>query len=95
MTLEELRAKREEILAIARHHGVRDIRVFGSVVRGEADARSDVDLLVTLEPGRSLLDLGGLLMDLRDHLGCEVDVITEAGLRPRLRERVLREAAPL
>ena len=95
MTLEELRARREAILALARRHGAYDLRVFGSVARGEADARSDIDFLVALEPGRSLLDLGGLRMDLRDALGCEVDVVTEAGLRPRVRERVLREAAPL
>jgi uncharacterized protein len=95
MTLEELRARRETILALARRHGAYDLRVFGSVARGDADARSDIDFLVALEPGRSLLDLGGLLMDLRDVLGCDVDVVTEAGLRPRVRERVLREAAPL
>lgn len=95
MTLEELRARRGQILAVARRHGACDLRVFGSLARGEADERSDIDFLVTLEPGRSLLDLGGLLMDLRDVLGCEVDVVTEAGLRPRVRERVLHEAAPL
>ena len=95
MTLEELKARREQILAVARRHGAYDLRVFGSVARGEADSGSDVDFLVALEPGRSLLDLGGPLMDLRDVLGCEVDVVTEAGLRPRVRERVVREATPL
>ena len=95
MTLEELKARREQILAVARRHGAYDLRVFGSVARGEADRGSDVDFLVALEPGRSLLDLGGPLMDLRDVLGCEVGAVTEAGLRPRVRERVVREATPL
>lgn len=71
------------------------MRVFGSVARGDEDARSDIDLLVDMEPGRSLLDLGGLLMDLRDLLHADVDVVTESGLRPSMRERVLREARPL
>lgn len=71
------------------------MRVFGSVARGEADERSDVDFIVDLEAGRSLLDLGGPLMDLRELLGCRVDVVTEGGLKPRVRDRVLREAVPL
>jgi predicted nucleotidyltransferase len=71
------------------------VRVFGSVARGEADERSDIDFLVEMEPGRSLLDLGGLLMDLRDLLGREVDVVTERGLRRRIKDRVLREAITL
>jgi predicted nucleotidyltransferase len=69
--------------------------VFGSVVRADARATSDVDLLVELEPGRSVMDLGGLLMDLQDHLHCKVDVMTPVMLKPRIRERVLREATPL
>ena len=84
--------KREEILRIAARHGARNVRVFGSVARGEADASSDLDLLVDLEPGRSLIDLGALLADLQAELGTPVDVVTEAGLRPALRERVLRDA---
>jgi len=92
---ELLRAKREEILRIAAQHGARNVRIFGSVARGQAGPNSDVDVLVDLEPGRSLLDLGGLLMDLRDLLGCNVDVVTEKGLRERIRDRVLREAVPL
>jgi predicted nucleotidyltransferase len=95
MTLEELRARRDEIEAIARRHGAHDVRVFGSMVRGQADAQSNIDLLVDLEPGRSVMDLGGLLMDLREHLNCKVDVMTEAMLKPRIRERALREAMPL
>ena len=92
---ELLKVKREEILRIAAQHGARNVRIFGSVARGEAKLDSDVDVLVDLEPGRSLLDLGGLLMDLRDLLGCNVDVVTEKGLRERIRDRVLREAVPL
>lgn len=95
MTLEELKARRDEIEAIARRHGAHGIRVFGSLVRRQADPQSDVDLLVDLEPDRSLLDLGGLLMDLREYLNCKVDVMTPAMLKPRVRERALREAKPL
>jgi predicted nucleotidyltransferase len=69
--------------------------VFGSVARGEADEKSDIDFLVEMERGRSLLDLGGLLMDLQDVLGREVDVVTERGLNPRIRDRVLTEAVAL
>lgn len=93
--IQQIRAKREDILQIAAHHGAYNVRIFGSAARGEADAQSDVDFLVNLEAGRSLLDLGALLMDLRDLLNREVDVVTEAGLRPRIRNRVLSEARPL
>ncbi len=88
-------SKREEVVALARKHGATNVRVFGSVARGEADESSDVDFLVDLEPGRSLFDLGGLLMDLQDLLGRSVDVGTEKSLKPRIRERVLKEAVPL
>jgi len=90
-----LTEKHDEILRIAARHGAKNIRVFGSVARGDADAASDVDVLVDMEPGRSLLDMGGLLMDLQDLLGCPVDVVTERGLRARIRDRVLKEAVPL
>ena len=96
MTIEELRrVYRDSILRIAAQYGAHNVRIFGSVARGEADARSDVDVLVDLEPGRSLLDLGGLLMGLQDLIEHPVDVITEQGLRPRIRQRVLEEAVPL
>src|SRR5439155_6803112 len=75
VTLDELRERRHEILEIAGRHGASNIRVFGSVARGDADERSDVDFVVDLEQGRSLFDLGALLMDLQDALGCEVDVV--------------------
>jgi uncharacterized protein len=90
-----LKQKRELVLETAAHYGAYDVRVFGSVARGEADGASDIDLLVKLEPGRSLMDLGGLLYDLQNLLGTEVDVVTENGLRTRIREQVLREAVPL
>jgi predicted nucleotidyltransferase len=95
MGIEELRNRRDEILQVATRHGARHVRVFGSVARGDADEKSDVDFLVEMEKGRSLLDLGGLLMDLQDLLGRPVDVVTERGLRERIRSRVLREAVPL
>ena len=93
--LEIIKQKREEIFCIAARHGARNLRVFGSVARGEASKKSDVDFLIELEPGRSLLDHAGLLVDLEDLLGCPVDVVTQKGLRPRIRERVLKEAVPL
>ncbi len=96
MSLDELiKTKREDILRTATKYGAYNVRVFGSVARGEADAESDVDLLVDMEPSRSLLDLGGLLTALENLLGCNVDVVTEKGLRDRIRERVLKEAVVL
>lgn len=92
---EILRAKREEILQISAKYGAYNIRIFGSVARQEADVKSDIDFLVEMEPGRSLFDLGGLLMELQEILGCKVDIVTEKGLRARIRERVLSEAIPL
>ena len=90
-----LRARREQVLNIARRHGARNVRVFGSVARGDAGPQSDIDFLVEMEPGRSLLDLGGLVADLQQLLGCNVDVVTERGLKSRIRARVLEEAIPL
>lgn len=87
--------KRDAILAVAARHGAFNVRVFGSVAAGRADEASDVDFLVDLEPGRSLLDLGGLLMDLQELLGRKVDVVTEAGLRDRIRRRVREQAVRL
>jgi predicted nucleotidyltransferase len=92
---ELLREKRKEILEIAARHGAYNIRVFGSVARGEADEQSDVDVLLELGPDRSLLDLGGFLADLEDLLKCKVDVVTERGLKTRIRDRVLQEAVLL
>ena len=90
-----LRNRRYEILDLAGRHGATNVRVFGSAARGDSDDRSDIDLLVEMQPGRSLLDMGGLLMDLQRLLGRRIDIVTERGLRARIRERVLREAVPL
>lgn len=94
-TLETLRQRREEILTIARRYGAREIRIFGSVARNEAGPDSDIDLVVEFEPGTSLLDHGGLIMDLQDALGCKVDVISARGMQDRLRSRVEAEAVAL
>ena len=90
-----LNRHREAILEIARRYGAHDIRIFGSVARGESNEFSDLDLIVRFEPGRSLFDHGGLIMDLRDLLGVKVDVISEGGMRPRFRRHVMKEAVPL
>jgi uncharacterized protein len=96
MRVEELlREKRRDILTIAAGHGARNVRLFGSAARGEAEDSSDIDLLVDMEPDRSLLDVAALLTDLRDLLGRNVDVVSEKGLHWLLRRRVLKEARPL
>ncbi|HEX8521714.1 MAG TPA: nucleotidyltransferase family protein [Tepidisphaeraceae bacterium] len=95
LTRDRLRVYREAILAIAARYGAHDVRVIGSVARGDNTEASDLDLLVRFEPGRSLFDHGGLVMDLRELLGRRVDVIDEAALRQRFRESVFKEAVPL
>jgi predicted nucleotidyltransferase len=90
-----LQEKREEILRIAARHGARNVRIFGSMARGEADETSDIDLLVDFEPGRSLLDQTALIIELEDFLGRRVDVVTEAAIFWPLRRKILREARPL
>lgn len=96
MELEQLlKKRRKQILTTARKYGAYDVRIFGSVARGESHPDSDIDFLVKLESGRSLLDLARLLRELQTLLGCKVDVMTEAGLRPRIRPQVLQEARPL
>jgi uncharacterized protein len=96
MTLEELRTTcRDEILRLAAARGARNVRVFGSVARGENDPASDIDFLVDLEPGRSLLDLGRLQRDLERLLVAKVDVVSSRGLRERVRLRVQHDAVPL
>ncbi len=92
---ELLKARRAEILRIAARYGAYNVRIFGSVARGEDDADSDIDVLVDVRPGTSLLDLGGLLVELQELLRRRVDVVTRKGLRPRIRDRVLREAVAL
>lgn len=95
MRIEELRNQRDEILRLATVHGATNVRVFGSVARGDAGDESDIDFLVDLGRNRSLLDLGGLLEDLRELLCRPVDVVTERGLKTRIRSRVLGEAVLL
>jgi predicted nucleotidyltransferase len=95
VTRDTLKLRRNEILGLAKRHGAHDIRVFGSVARGEATDASDLDLLVRLDAGRSLLDLGGLVMDLRDLLGIKVDVVSEGSLYGRFGQIVRQEAVPL
>jgi len=90
-----LKEEREEILRLCARYGAKKILVFGSTARGEADEQSDIDFLVELEPGRSLLDLGGLQYELEKLLRCRVDVVIERGLKRRIRERVLKEAIPV
>ena len=90
-----LKTRRDEILKIAARNGAVNVRVFGSVARGENRPDSDIDFLINLEVGRSLMDLARLLRELNTLLGCPVDVITEAGLRPRIKPQVLKEARPL
>lgn len=92
---ELLQEKREEILRIAAQHGASNVRIFGSVARGEAKPDSDVDFLVELESSRSLLDHVALVQDLEDLLGRKVDVATDKGLRERFRDRIFKEALPL
>nr|AIF02132.1 DNA polymerase beta domain-containing protein [uncultured marine group II/III euryarchaeote KM3_153_G11] len=90
-----VREKREEILRISASHGAHNGRVFGSVARGEAGPDSDVDFLVDMGPEHSPWFPGGLLMDLQDLLGCQVDILTEDALHWYIRDRVLEEAVPL
>ena len=96
MRIEELlRSKREAILRIAALHGARNVRLFGSIARGEANPGSDVDILVEWEPGRSLLDHVALMQDLEDLLGMKVDIVTRDALHRYIRDQVLAEAKPL
>ena len=86
---------RTEILALADRHGVREVRVFGSMARGDADDASDVDLLVSLSPEQTGLALGALLIDVQGLLNRRVEVVTENSLHPEIRDRVLKEAQSL
>jgi predicted nucleotidyltransferase len=95
VTLDLLKSKREDILRLAGLRGARNLRGFGSVARGEEDSTSDVDFIVDMEPGKSLLDFGRLLMDLQELFGCSIDIATEQGLKARLGDRALQEAIPL
>lgn len=87
-----LAGQRDAVLRIAKTHGASNVRLFGSVARGDDDRDSDIDLLVTVEPGRSLFDLIRLQLDLEDLLGRPVDVVEDKALHPLVRESILREA---
>ncbi len=95
MTLAELRRYREQIFEIAHRRGITAIRVFGSVARGEARPSSDVDFLVEVEPGRTIMALGGFLDEVSELLDRPVHVLTPGGLRGRFASRALAEATPL
>ncbi|MBI4971133.1 MAG: nucleotidyltransferase family protein [Candidatus Omnitrophica bacterium] len=90
-----LKKKSRLIQKIARVNSVEKLRIFGSVATGEATGKSDVDFLVRMKRGRDLLDLIGFKQDMEDLLGHKVDVVTERGLSPYLRDRILDEAMPL
>ena len=93
--LDDVRRERGTILQLAARYGIRRIRIFGSVARGQAGPDSDLDVLVDFDPGRSLLDQVGFEQDLQALLGCPVEVVAEGGLSPYLERRILREAIPL
>ncbi|MEW6110681.1 MAG: nucleotidyltransferase family protein [Thermodesulfobacteriota bacterium] len=90
-----LHEKRDLIVALAAKHGAVNVRVFGSVARGDASAASDLDLLVEMNPGRTLLDLVGLWQELEELLNCRVHVLTDGGVSPYLRDKIYSEARPL
>ncbi len=92
---ELIQAKRDNILHAAAKYGASNVRIFGSVARGEADEQSDLDLLVDMDAECSLLHLAGLLIELEKLLDCKVDIVTEEGLRDRVRKQVLQEAVGL
>lgn len=92
VSLEDVRRHRAQILAIGERYGVHNVRVFGSVARGEADALSDLDLLIDVEPGHGYFDMSGFALDVEALLGVFTQVATVSGLKLRIRERVLHEA---
>ena len=91
-TIEVIQAKRDDVLQVARKHGVTSIRIFGSVARGDDSPESDIDLLITTGPVVSSWFPAGLILDLEALLGRDVEIVTEPGLNPLLREQVLSEA---
>lgn len=95
VTLDELRAHREEIIELGERYGVRNIRVFGSVARGEASGDSDLDLLVDVDRGHGYIDMAGFALGVEDKLGVFTQVATPGGLKHRIRDHILREAVAL
>ena len=96
MDIEQLtKNRREQIIRIAERHGANNVRIFGSIVRGEATPDSDIDLLVDVGQHRTPFFPGGLIADLQDLLGCKVEIVTRDALHECIRDRVLQEAVPL
>ncbi len=94
-TIDLLQAKRDDVLEVAQHHGVTSIRVFGSVARGDESADSDIDFLVTTGPSVSSWFPAGLILELEQLLGRHIDIVTESGLNPLIRDQVMTEAVAL
>ena len=90
-----IRKNRDEILRIAASHGASNVRIFGSVVRGDENSESDIDFLVKLKKNCSLLDHADMIIEMEDLLGCKVDVVTESGIKERIKSRILSEAVSL
>ncbi len=95
VALAGVRSHKTEILRLATLHGVKNIRLFGSVARGQTTAASDVDFLVEMEPGHGLFDLSGFKLDMEDLLGCPVDVATPGAIDPRMKDRIYADLQPL
>ena len=90
-----IRDNRAQILSLASQHGIRSLKIFGSMARGDANESSDADFLVEMEEGYDLFDLGSCLMELQDLLHCKVDMVTTEALHPRIRENIIKEAQSL
>lgn len=95
ITRQDIFTRRDEIVAVALRHGAHDVRVFGSVARGDQGPDSDLDLIVRFDPDRSLFDHGALICDLEELLGVKVDVVSERGMRDRVRSHAEKEAIAL
>ena len=95
MGIEILKDKRDQIMRLAARYGVERMRIFGSLARGQATPESDIDFLVAFRRGKTLLDLIGFKQDLENLLGQKVDVVSEGGVSPHLRNRIFGEAVPL
>ncbi|MCA1673931.1 MAG: nucleotidyltransferase family protein [Actinobacteria bacterium] len=95
VTVDELRDRREQIIAIGKQYGVSNIRVFGSVARGDADERSDLDLLIDVAPGHGYFDMTGFALDVEELLEVFTQVATSNGLKQRMKDKILAEAVPL
>ncbi len=95
ITRQEVFAQRDKIIEIAQRHGASNVRIFGSVARGDQTEESDLDLIVRFDPDRSLFDHGALICDLEELLGVKVDVISERGMRDRVRSHSEKDSVAL